>query len=292
MSLIPVIFQYHQTWDERTFRWIRFVELMIVLQVIFYAWDWGLYVERLETVVRPLGLANYLDVSILFHHQLSLLLALLITAIILLGYYRKVRWAYLLALILMHLMYVTRFSQGKVGHGTNFIGMGLFCFAIALLLYDSENERFKTAWGLLIFFIGLSYTLASLSKLFGTGLHWPDGPHLWLWMHQLAIDHWSQNGHFSFSSFQLFILHHRDFATFILASGWLIEFSGFLYWFPKTRPLMTTLLLGLHIGIFFSMNINFLDNFALMMVLVGYPWQKLLKYGKRKTMTEELVFRK
>ncbi len=283
MSIIPAIFQYNQTWDERMFRWIRFVELVVITQVIIYAWGWGLYVRHLETVVRPLGLANYIDVRIFFHHQFSLLLAFFITTTALMGYYRKVRWSYLVSLILMHIMYVTRFSQGKAGHGANFIGMGLFCFAIALLLYKSEKDRIKTAWGLLIFFIGLSYTLASLSKLAGTGFHWPDGPHLWLWMHQLAIDHLSENGHFTFSRFQLFILQHRDFATFILASGWITEFFGFLYWFRKIRPIMATLLLGLHLGIFFSMNINFLDSFALMMVLAGYPWQMMLKYGKRKT---------
>ncbi len=151
----------------------------------------------------------------------------------LMGYYRKVRWSYLVSLILMHIMYVTRFSQGKAGHGANFIGMGLFCFAIALLLYKSEKDRIKTAWGLLIFFIGLSYTLASLSKLAGTGFHWPDGPHLWLWMHQLAIDHLSENGHFTFSRFQLFILQHRDFATFILASGWITRIFWIFILVPK-----------------------------------------------------------
>jgi hypothetical protein len=48
---------------------------------------------------------------------------------------------------------------------------------------------------------------------------------------------------------------------------------GFLIWWKKLRPYITLLLIGMHIGIYYSMNIWFL-SFMIELIIIGFPWYK------------------
>ena len=45
----------------------------------------------------------------------------------------------------------------------------------------------------------------------------------------------------------------------------------------KTRWIQSTILLGMHIGIVFTLNIYFGD-YVYLLLLIGFPWDKLIDY--------------
>jgi len=282
MKFFIQLFQNDRSWTTGRQWHFRIVEFVLVIQLIYYAWSWGYYIQHLSAVVLPLGLANYMDVSVFFHHNYSLILALLATATALLGFFRVYRWSYAVTILLFHLIYISRFSQGEISHGANMLGVSILSIAIATMSFANEKEVQKFTWGLIVFLVGFSYTSAAFCKLFGTGLNWANGSHLWLWMHELATDRLSENGAFSFNFLQKLLFQHHWMATTILMSGWIVEFLGFTFWINKLRPFITTLLIGMHVGIYLSMRINFVDNFAFMLIMIGYPWDHLIHHIREK----------
>jgi len=282
MKFFNQLFQNDETWSIDRQWYFRIVEFILMLQLIYYSWSWGYYIQHLSTVVLPLGLANYIDVSVLFHHNYSLILAILATVTALLGFFRIKPWMYAFSLLFFHLIYISRFSQGEISHGANMLGVAIMSLAVATFSFKNEGQIQKFAWGMIIFLIGFSYTSAAFCKLIGTGFNWADGQHLWLWMHELATDRLSENGSFSFNFFQEFLFRHHWLATIVLLSGWIVEFLGITLWFNKLRPYIATLLIGLHVGIYLSMRINFVDNFGVMLVMIGYPWHHLIHQIREK----------
>lgn len=252
----------------------RLVELLIAVQVIIFSWNWGFYIEHFSKPAVPVGIAEQVNLTFLYHHQLALVNAGLITVVMLLGYFRKGGWTYFLALLLMHVQYAARFSQGKIGHGSVFTGLLLMALAISAVMFKHGSERRKVSAGLMVFFVGLAYDLAAFSKLIAAGIFWPSGSHLWLWIHERAIDLISAHGSYTYNILQHAVLTHYWLATLFLISGWSIEFCGFTFWFKKTRPYITTFLIMMHIGILFIMNIDFLPYMQILIVL-GYPWSRL-----------------
>lgn len=253
---------------------IRLVELLIAVQVIIYSWSWGAYIRHYSGPAVPVGIARQLNLTFLYHHQISLINAGLITVLILAGFFRKGKWTYFIALLLMHLQYAARFSQGKIGHGSVLTGLMLLSLALGFILFDDGQDQRKMAAGLMIFFIGMAYDLAAFSKLIADGFFWPGGNHLWLWIHERAIDLMSQHGSFAYNRLQQLVLNHYWLATAFLLSGWIIEFCGITFWFSKSRPYITTLLIMMHIGILLIMNIDFSPFFEIL-ILLGYPWDRL-----------------
>jgi hypothetical protein len=240
--------------------------------VIKYAWQWGYYMLRNSEVVLPLGMANYIDISFLFSNSLSLINAGIITAIVIVSFFRwGFRWQYLLAMVLFHLQYVGRYSQGEIPHSANLIGLSLLAFAAGFLFFRQAIKRRRFILGTIIFFTGLGYTTAAFAKLIGTGITWADGNHLWLWIAEKKTDILSRTGSFGYNWLQQLALYSWPAATFILSVGWLTELSGFLIWWRKLRPYVITGIIMMHIGITLSMNIRF-DAFIYELILIGYPW--------------------
>jgi hypothetical protein len=256
----------------------KIFELFVVIYVIAYSWSWGLYTQRLnEEVVLPLGLANYMDVSIFFDYNLSLFIAALISVLALAAFLRVGnRWFYLFVMILLHFQYVIRYSQGEIPHSQNLIGLAVMILAAGSVFFPGRLFFPRFVFGGVIFFIGLGYTSAFFSKLIGTGFHWFYGEHLWLWIGEKSVDILSRDGAWEANFLQRLALQHVSVASLILLIGWITELIGFTMWFKKWRMFTTTLLIAMHFGITLTMNIRF-DAFVIQLILVGYPWYKLIQ---------------
>ena len=255
----------------------KLFELFVVFYTIKFAWDWGIYTElRNNEVVLSLGLAKYIDVSIFFDNQLAIINASFITLLSIMSYLRfGFKWQYMMVMVLLHIQYVARFSQGEIPHSQNLIGMAVFCFAIGAIFFPGKKQMPRFVLGSIIFFIGLGYTSAFFAKLIGTGLTWFDGRHLWLWIGEKSIDILSREGVWEPNLLQSLALQSTVIASIILLIGWFTELIGFTMWFKKIRPFTTLMLIGMHIGITLSMNIRF-DAFVMQLILVGFPWYILL----------------
>lgn len=252
----------------------KLFEVLVILFTVLYLWRWAEYIPKLGVVLLPLGIANYVDVSFMFEGTWSYFNASLATISLLFGFFKINRFSYLIALLLFHLQYVARFSQGEISHGSNMVGMALLALAVAHIVFENYSNQRKFAVGATIFFFGLGYTSAAICKLIGTGPDWIAGSHLWLWMAERATDRLSQHGAFSYNFLQEMILENRWMATLTLLFGITTEFFGFLFWFKKTRPIAATLLIGMHIGILLTMNISF-SKYMYLLLLLGYPWYQL-----------------
>lgn len=252
----------------------KLFELFVLFYVIKFAWEWGMYTQyRNVEIVLPLGLANYIDVSIFFEYHLALINAGFITILSVASFFRVGfnKWQYMVVMILLHIQYVARFSQGEIPHSQNLIGMAVFCFAIGALFFPDKKQMPRFVMGSIIFFIGLGYTSAFFAKLVGTGINWYDGRHLWLWIGEKSIDILSREGFYDPNILQEIALKSTAVASLILLIGWFTELIGFTMWWKKIRPYTTLLLIGMHFGITATMNIRF-DAFVIQLILVGFPW--------------------
>ena len=272
-------FEREETVGEILF--YRFFELVVVYWTIEYAWRWGPYLGRLSDTVLPLGIAEYVDITFMFEHSLGIVNAVLMTVFVLVGFFRLWRYAYPVTMLLFHLHYAARFSQGEISHGSNFVGTAIFMMAVATLAYKHRKEIRRATLGLCYFFFGLGYTSAALCKLGGTGLTWSDGRHLWMWIQERTIDKFSLLGTVEYNWLQELAIDHHLIATAILTFGLLTEFFAFLFWFKRTRPLAGTLLAGMHIGIWGVMRLTFSANTYLLIIL-AYPWERLIDWGLRR----------
>lgn len=255
----------------------KIFELFVIVFVFKYAWQWGPYIQQIGEVVLPLGIAQYIDVSFMFEHNISLLNAALISLFALMGFLRIFpKYSYLIALALFHLHYVSRFSLGEISHGSNFIGMSLLALGVGLFFFGNKPVQYRRfIMGFIFFFFGLGYTSAAVSKLIGTGITWPSGEHLWLWIAERSVDVASSSGQFTPNLIQEWVLEYKLLGTFSLVFGLLTEFFGFLFWFDKTRPYIATALIMMHFGVYFTMSIMF-DVYIYELLIIGYPWAKLI----------------
>jgi hypothetical protein len=268
----------------------KLFEFYMVYHIIWTVWYWGLYTLRISDVVLPLGIAQYIDITFMYGNSLPLLNAALISILVVLAWLRITpRWTYMVALVLMHIQYVARFSLGEISHGAHMTAMTLLCFALGVLLFSDRKDSIRFIMGTVFFFVGLSYVSAGVSKLIGTGPTWIDGRHLWLWMGEKGIDILSREGAFANNWLQELAWSSRGMATLILLTGLLVELGGFLFWFERYRPWIATLTIGMHLGIMVSMNIRF-DASIAQLIVIGYPWAVLFNYLiERWKQTEEPV---
>ena len=255
--------------------YFRLLELFTVGFALKFCWTWAAYTQQIEAVLLPLGLANYIDVSFMFDHGLSLVNAGLVTFFCALGFARLWRPAYLAAFLLFHLQYVARYCLGEISHGSNLIGMGVLGLALAALVFGDPTLRRRFTMGFLYFFIGLGYTSAAICKLVGTGLFWPDGRHLWMWIAERQVDTISKLGAFSPNVVQQLVLWDYHVGTVVLTFGLLAELFGVLMWWRRFRYPVVLTIVGMHIGIAISMNI-FFDASTYFLILLGLPWPVLI----------------
>ena len=174
------------TMGQRIFR--TAVELFVMGATIYLAWTWGDYTLRVSDIVLPLGLARYIDISFMHGNDLPLYNAGAISVLLALGFFRLGRWPYALAFGLLLIQYAARFTLGEIPHSANLVGMGLLGFALGQLFFPDKVSRSRFGLGFTYLFAGLVYTFAAWSKLIGTGITWPDGRHLWMWINEKAVD--------------------------------------------------------------------------------------------------------
>ena len=280
-KLLHNLFDYERTETTGEILFYRLFELVVIYHAIKYAWRWGPYLSRLGDVVLPLGIAEYVDITFMFTHPLGIINAVAITCIGVVGYLRWWRPAYLVMLLLFHVQYVARFSQGEISHGSNFVGMAVVAVAAATLAFRDPKLVRRTMLGLCYFFFGLGYTTAAGSKLVGTGLNWPDGRHLWMWIQERAVDTFSMTGTLDYTWLQEWALDYHWLATAILTFGLLTELFGFTMWFKRFRIIIMPLLVGMHIGIWMVMRLTFTSN-TYLLILLAFPWALLMDYMIRR----------
>lgn len=249
-------------------------ELLVLFLSVKESINWMIYIKNYEEIVIPVGLANYININYLFSEPWMYIHSGCIILFCVAGFIRKGKYSYLVVLILLHILYAARFSFGKVSHGANFLGISLLLLSLSFLFYSKPENRRKFVFEACFFLFGIAYVSSGVSKLIGTGLHWPDGQHLLLWIAEKQIDQLSQHGETSLNALQLLIMKHYWLATCFLFIGLITELSGFLLWFKKSRPWIALLLIGMHIGILFTMNILF-DQFVLFLAIVAMPWFKI-----------------
>lgn len=282
MKLFENLFDFEReaTTGEAVF--FKLFEVFVVSATLYLAWSWGAYILRISDVVLPLGLAQYIDVSFMFGNALPFINAGLISLLLFLGFFRISRYTYLVAFLLLHLQYAARYSLGEIPHSANMMGMTLLAIALAMLVFDDAIKRRRFALGFTYFFVGLGYTLAGISKLIGTGVHWSDGRHLWMWINEKGIDAFSKTGILDYNWLQSLSLEHYWVATLFLTFGVITELAAFLIWWKRFRTPVIIGVLGLHIGIYIVMNIMFYLSFIELLFL-GFPWAVWIERSLQKS---------
>lgn len=262
--------------------YFRIFELLIALCSLRLAWQWSEYVQRFDHVLKPQGIGHYLDLSFVLGSQTPYVLTAVLALCLVLGIARRSALGYGAALLIMHVLYVARHSQGKASHVAHCIGLSLLALTLGAALYRRSNALFQRfVSGSLFFFFGLSYVLAGICKLRYTGLDWPDGSHLVLWIAERELDARAASGGFSPNAVQQLIVEHQQLGTLTLAFGLATELLAFLVWFERLRPWVFTGLIAMHIGIGVTMNIYFTYNVTLL-VMLGYPWWRLIDWLLRR----------
>jgi len=267
---------------ERIFRTL--LETFIVVSTCYLAWKWGIYTLRHSDVVLSLAFARLVDISFMFGNNLPLINAGLISVVVILGYFKVGRWTYSIALVLLILQYSVRFSQGEIPHSANLIGMGLLGFAIGAVLFDDSIRRSRFGTGFNYFSLGLAYFSAAISKVVASGLSWPDGRHLWMWINEKAVDEIARSGAVELNWIQDWAMESWLVATFFLAFGLITELCAFLLWYKKTRLALVWAIFAMHAGIYLAMDIIFvLSMYEL--ILLGLPIAYLIdRQDQKKTL--------
>lgn len=260
----------------------RLFELLIALSSLRLAWQWSDYVQRLDRVIKPQGIGQYFDVTQLLGSQAVYVLTGVLALCLVLGMTRRSPFAYGAALLIVHVLYVTRHSQGKASHIAHCIGQSLLALTLGAALFRRSSLLFQRfVWGSLICFFGSSYVLAGICKLSYTGIGWPNGAHLLLWIAERQLDVVAASGSFEPNIVQRLIVSHRELGTLMLAFGLTTELLAFLIWFERFRPWMVSGLIAMHVGIGITMNIYFPYNVYLLLML-GYPWGRAIDWVLRR----------
>lgn len=271
MKLLRDLFDFERPQTKGELIFFKLFELFILWGAVGLAWSWGSYILQISDVILPLGIARYVDVGFMLNNQLPIVNATLITTLMLLGFFRFSRYAYVAAFLLLHLQYAARYSLGAIPHSSNMLGMTLLGLSIAMLLFSDDLHRRRFTMGFTYFFVGLGYTLSGICKLVETGITWPDGRHLWMWINEKSIDAFAKTGILDFNILQELALSAYPVATLFLIVGLTTELCAFLSWFKKFRMPVYLAIIVMHIGIYVVMNIHFkLSMYEL--VLLALPW--------------------
>jgi hypothetical protein len=262
-------FELPETRRERIF--FQVFELFVAGATLKYAWTWALYVQNVSDVVLPLGIAQYVDVSVLFGSWTAYAVAGVLTGLVGLGFARKSRYAYMGAMLLLHLLFTARYSQGEIPHSSNVLGMTLLGLGLGVAAFEAERFRRRFTLGFTYFFIGLGYTSAAFCKLIATGPAWVDGSHLQLWIYEKSVDVFAATGTFNFTFAQSLALEHYWIATAFLIVGLVTEFFAIAMWWPRFRIPTVLAVLGMHAGIYVTMRIVFSIT-TIELILLALPW--------------------
>lgn len=251
----------------------RIVESVVVLLTLDFVWKWAEETQRISEVVRPLAFAVWFDLSFLFGPS-DYVLAAALTLCTLLGYFRLARWAYALAFLLLVVEYSTRYCLGEIPHSANLVGSAFFGLALGQQLFAEPVFQTRFFLGMTHFLCGLGYTLAAFCKLIATGWGWSQGTHLWVWIRSRDLHDVVLRGHSELNAFQELVLSHWWLATACLTFGWVSEALAWTVWLRRIRPYALMGVVGLHVGIYFTMGITFAHASILLISLI-IPWEQL-----------------
>ena len=255
----------------------KLFEFFIVCNAVYLSWYWGLDMRNWSGIITPHGIAHYVDITFLYVNIFPLINASAITVFSILAFLRiKSKWLYAAVFILLLLHFSAIFSGTKLRHDTHFIGVGILSFSLVTFFFKTHKDKYRFIFGFNIFFMGLGYFLSSMSKLIGTGLHWVDGRNLHIWILRKGTEILTDTGLLDFLPMQLLVLDHIALGTLFLVIGLTVEFLAPFFWFRKTRPISTLAILGMHFGIFITLNISFHMN-MIQLIIIGLPWPDLLK---------------
>ena len=268
-------FEHQETTGDVIF--FRLFELCVIYWTLYHSWSWGFYIPKIGDVVLPLGIAEYMDISFMFDHNLAIVNATVITIASALAFFKRWRYGYLLVILGLHLQYVARYSLGEISHGSNVIGVVLVGMAIGVIAFKEGHLQRRFILGYSYFFVGFGYFISGISKLVATGITWPDGAHLWMWMAERTVDMFALTGQINHNFVQNIVSNSWLIATLALAFGMCGELLGWLMWNKKYRPYITTCLIMFHVGVLLVMKINFPSNLA-MLVFLAYPWAALIDW--------------
>ena len=261
----------------------RIFEAFICASTVQLAWYWAEDIPTISHQVLQLGIANYIDPSFMYGNQLALVNAALITLAVAIGFTRKNRFSYTIAFLALHLQFSARFVLGKGPHSANLVGMALLGFVLAELFFRERIARSRFAIGFSCFFVGLGYTMASVCKFIATGITWPAGRHLWMWIYEKQIDNISKFGDFPLSAWKSFCLSSLTVSTIVLGIGLITEMFSSLLWWKKARPFVGLALIGMHVGIKVTMGITFVHS-TILVALLTLPWGWIFdRYYQRRT---------
>jgi hypothetical protein len=280
LSHVRRYFDFERPGTPGEFATLRAIETFVAGGLCYFAWSWLLAVWSVGE--SPFALWWNARVGLFDGALIMAVNTGLVTLLIGRGYFRKQeRFAYLLAIPLLHLQFEMRYWGGTGLHHSYLIGMGLLAFGLGFCLFEEKTARLRFTFGAIYLFVSLGYFLSAMSKLHNTGPDWVDGRNLQMWISMNQVHRVSKNQPFELNAVQELVMRHTFLASFILASGFVIEMSGFLMCTRRLRPYYTTAVLSMHFGILFVMKILFLWNIGLLL-LVGYPWAALIDGRLRK----------
>ena len=142
-------------------------------------------------------------------------------------------------------------------------------FKVGVLLRISNQRNLGLLLGFLL--SRANDTSAAISKLIATGITWPSGKHLWMWINEKAVDEIARSGFVELNIVQEAAMASFFVATLFLAFGLIAEALAWLVWYKKTRMLLMLGILALHIGIWMTMDILFALSVYELLILT-FPW--------------------
>jgi hypothetical protein len=260
----------------------RLFEAYVMAECVWTALGWAGYIEHVETIVHPLGIAHHVPLDFMLDGRVPWVNAALIALLIALGFARLARWAYAGALVLMLFQYGARYSIGEIPHGANLIGMCLLGFGLAPLLFGDRWKGDRFVLGFIYLAVATGYMSAATCKLVASGIRWPLGEHLSLWIFNKAIDSFAKTGHFELNVLQQFLVDRRWAGTLFLCMGVATELSSGLIIFPRLRAYALWAVVGLHIGIWLVLEIWF-RSATIALALLALPPSLFEWLGQRRT---------
>ncbi len=251
------LFEFDRADSPGGILFFKLYEFFLAAFSVQLAWKWAFETAPLREVVLQLGLARYFDARLFYGSALPLWVAGVVTVLVVLGFFRRFRYGYLLGVGLLHVLYAVRYTQGEIPHSSNLFMMSVLGLGVATAFFPDAHERRRFTMGFTYFYIGLGYTLAAVSKLVATGVTWPDGLHLWMWIEEKSVDQMLRYGEVHLTWLQEWALRSRPLATAFLTFGFVTEMFSWLVWFRRFRVPVLLAIFGLHFGIYLSMQIVF-----------------------------------
>ena len=277
--------------EQRCFRVGQVYEICLLLMIAYSTWtahpmplDPTQKVQALSVVGNVFGTESVLGAL-----QILPVLKVSLLAMLFLWITRQARrWTFVLApLTFIMLMSCVVETQYFVRHQSNFaavafivLGATRFYGAVPDKLQQAalnkprsrskdlfaSNALPKWAFLLMIFYIGISYTMSALTKIHFSGWQWSDGSALMVWLDTWALDP---------NNFLTQLISGNVYVAAVMQTTTLVVelCACLMLLFPKLRPICGIALVGFHVSVEYLMGFGFYANifldFYLLIVCFG-----------------------